>query len=628
MTDCNNVEADGCEVNLLTDRYNCGKCGEICLFANATPQCNQGTCEIAECTIGFADCNGDPADGCEVNVGTDPEHCSACDNVCIAPANREALCLGGSCVAGDCKEGFGDCNLDDADGCEIDLLTDAVHCGKCDNLCPAPANAQPACIKGACGVGTCDMGYDDCDNSIWSGCESDLANDSSHCGACQAACMPVAGGAPSCVMSQCVVGSCDAGLADCDNKVSTGCETDLKTSVQNCGACGNNCGAVANGTPACIGFACGIGSCNNGYDDCYGGAADGCETHLLTDLSHCGACSAPCANVANGTKSCSNGSCAIGSCDTGYADCDNNVGSGCEIDTNNNISHCGSCSNPCTPPSNASAACTNGTCGLGTCNSGYDDCNNNPGDGCEKAILSDPNNCGGCGIKCGSGSCSGGVCACNKNVLVIADDSASGSQVLTNALSAAGFTATQTAVPSYQYNGTNPALSSYGSVVLLAGGPASTSYTTDMPAGGQNALLSFVTSSGHGLVMTEWAAYQRSFNRWATLDPLVLLTRTAAYSGQTTYTVDGSFASHPLWVGLPASFAFASTSNVGTAKIAPFVTRVAGSTQAIDAVALRDAPIGRVVHIAHAGNYAPNGWTNANIQKLVANSVGWVARCP
>lgn len=26
-------------------------------------------------------------------------------------------------------------------------------------------------------------------------------------------------------------------------------------------------------------------------------------------------------------------------------------------------------------------------------------------------------------------------------------------------------------------------------------------------------------------------------------------------------------------------------------------------------------------------NYAPNGWSNANMQKLVTNAVGWVARC-
>ena len=107
----------------------------------------------------------------------------------------------------------------------------------------------------------------------------------------------------------------------------------------------------------------------------------------------------------------------------------------------------------------------------------------------------------------------------------------------------------------------------------------------------------------------------------------VLLTRSAAYSGQVTYSVDTAFLSHPLWAGLPATFTFASTSNVGTTKIGPFITRVASSGQAVDAVAISDSPTGRVVHIAHAGNYQPNGWTNTNMQQLVANAVGWAARC-
>jgi hypothetical protein len=220
------------------------------------------------------------------------------------------------------------------------------------------------------------------------------------------------------------------------------------------------------------------------------------------------------------------------------------------------------------------------------------------------------------------------ACTCSKKVLLIADDSATGTAALGTALTAAGYTVVQTAVPSYQYDGTNPALAGggYGSVIVLAGGPQSTAYQTDMPAGGQTAILNFV-NAGNGVVFTEWAAYQVANGHWLTLAPLVLLTRTNAYAGQTTYTIDPAFAAHPVWAGLPATFTFASTSNVGITKIASGVTRIAGSAQAIDAVAIRDAPVGRVVHVAHAGNYAPNGWSNPTIQKLIGNAAGWVARC-
>jgi hypothetical protein len=297
------------------------------------------------------------------------------------------------------------------------------------------------------------------------------------------------------------------------------------------------------------------------------------------------------------------------------------------VNIENDLANCGSCNAPCPVPPNASATCTAGACGLGSCNAGFSDCNKNPADGCEFNTLSDPMNCGGCGVVCGSGSCVNAACVCTKKVLVIADDSPSGTATLVTALTAAGYTVTQTAVPSYQYNGTNPALAGFGAVVLLAGGPGSTSFSTDMPVAGQAAIVSFVNTAGNGLVLTEWAAYQVASNRWQTLAPLVLLNRTVAYTGQVTYTVDPGFAGHPIWAGLPATFTFASNSNVGTANALNGATRIAGSAQALDAVAIRDVPVGRVVHVSHAGNYAPNGWTNSNVQKLIGNAVGWSARC-
>jgi hypothetical protein len=148
-----------------------------------------------------------------------------------------------------------------------------------------------------------------------------------------------------------------------------------------------------------------------------------------------------------------------------------------------------------------------------------------------------------------------------------------------------------------------------------------------MPAGGQTAIANFVAAS-NGLVLTEWAAKHVADGRWQTLKELVLLTRTVAFSGQVTYKVDPGFKTHPVWNGLQESFLFASTSNVGVTKVATGVKRLAGSPEAIDAVAIRDLPsVGRVVHLAHAGNYASNGWSNTSIQKLVANTLQWSARC-
>ncbi|MBI4701568.1 MAG: hypothetical protein HY744_10470 [Deltaproteobacteria bacterium] len=627
LTDCNGVPADGCEANLQMDRLNCGKCGVICLYANATAKCSSGECTIDTCKEGFADCNKKAEDGCEINIGTDPGYCGNCDTTCPVVGNHEPLCLGGVCASGECLPGYGECNGVPGDGCETDLLGDAVNCGVCLNACPAPPHAEPGCQGGACSVGACEAGWADCDQSIWSGCETELATSKENCGACKAACLAVPDGYAACKEGKCVLGGCDPGRADCNEKLSDGCEVDLATDVAHCGACEIACPDIAHGKPACVGFACGIGSCDANYADCFGGSSDGCETPLLTDLANCGACGAACASIDHGTRTCKSGSCEIASCDPGYDDCNKKLPDGCEINLAADLANCGACNNACPVPAHAAAACKGGVCGLGACDAGYANCDGKPDNGCEQKTGDDPNNCGGCGIKCGSGSCAGGLCVCNKKVLLVADDSVSGSTTLTTALGLAGYAVTQTSVPSYQYNGSNPALAGFGSVVLLAGGPNATSYSSDMPAGGQNAIVSFVNASGQGLVLTEWAAFQVAGGRWQTLAPLVLLTRTKAFSGQVTYAVDGAFAGHPIWTGLPASFALASTSNVGSTKIAPFVIRAAGSPEAIDAVAVRDAPVGRVVHVAHAGNYAPNGWTNSNMQKLVANAVGWVARC-
>ena len=46
----------------------------------------------AECAPDTADCNLDPADGCEVNLARDGDHCGACDVGC-----GMAVCVGGQC---------------------------------------------------------------------------------------------------------------------------------------------------------------------------------------------------------------------------------------------------------------------------------------------------------------------------------------------------------------------------------------------------------------------------------------------------------------------------------------------------------------------------------------------------
>ena len=66
------------------------------------------------------DCNGIAADGCEINVATDPNHCHACGNVCIAATHLHlvAVCVQLLGCFEECAPGWADCDSDWTNGCE------------------------------------------------------------------------------------------------------------------------------------------------------------------------------------------------------------------------------------------------------------------------------------------------------------------------------------------------------------------------------------------------------------------------------------------------------------------------------------------------------------------------------
>src|SRR5262249_12859470 len=118
-----------------------------------------------------------------------------------------------------------------------------------------------------------------------------LKNDVFNCGRCGTECAaPGANEYVTCVSGQCVY-DCGASAADCGD----GTCTDLSSSPDNCGACGNVCPAQA---PYCSAGTC--SDCGPGLTFC-GVCAD-----LDNDNQNCGACFVFCPD---GT-SCSGGVCA------------------------------------------------------------------------------------------------------------------------------------------------------------------------------------------------------------------------------------------------------------------------------------------------------------------------------
>ena len=117
-------------------------------------------------------------------------------------------------------------------------------------------------------------------------------NDPVNCGACGRVCS-APGAASACVDGACVMTTCMAGLGDCDREASNGCETNLGASAAHCGRCGNVC-SYARARAACTGGSCAIEACETGWGNCDGDVGNGCETDVLRSGAHCGRCGAAC----------------------------------------------------------------------------------------------------------------------------------------------------------------------------------------------------------------------------------------------------------------------------------------------------------------------------------------------
>lgn len=181
------------------------------------------------------------------------------------------------------------------------------------------------------------------------------------------------------------------------------------------GTCSCSNGQSCTSYLQCIKPSCTAGSCSSAPP--YGAhlTRDGCGVNVNDYCTCMWTQGQPCA----GSCSCTAGGTCSYACNSGLADCDGNFwGTGCEVNLNT-YNNCGSCGNVCpdTYGTNGYPVCTNGVCGNTQCGSGYSDCDNNPSNGCEANLNTDPNNCQTCGnvcpdtyTVCGNPTCTNGVC--------------------------------------------------------------------------------------------------------------------------------------------------------------------------------------------------------------------------
>jgi hypothetical protein len=317
-------------------------------------------------------------------------------------------------------------------GLSIALLASLIAgCG--DN---SSATCDPACGPGlTCSAGTCvagdlagsskDFAVQMGDMPASNGCNPACSGSTPYCNSSNV-CVP-------CLMSsQCqpgqvckVVGNTSACVPGCtDDSRCTGgpdggagtqkcCDgqcIDVGRDPQNCGACGMACG-VQHSTASCTNGACVPGKCLSGWGDCNMDPKDGCETNLHVDPNNCTACGMKCA-VPNGIAACSDG-CYLGACTFGWDDCNNDTKDGCETSTLSDPKNCGGCGMPCKNIAHTTIACVNASCALTKCDQGWSDCDKNPMNGCEVATGTDAANCGACGAACGQGQvCINSSCTC------------------------------------------------------------------------------------------------------------------------------------------------------------------------------------------------------------------------
>jgi hypothetical protein len=333
----------GC-VDTSSDLGNCGGCGKACTVANGGGTCELGLCKVASCTAGFDDCNHDASDGCEKSLKTALD-CGACGVPCLVNGSPGS-CATGQCKVSSCPALTEDCDGNAANGCETSLET-LTNCGACGQSC-SRANADATCAGGKCAIAKCKAPFGDCDGQDANGCETNTSINKDHCGGCGKLCdLPHA--SSICNAGACQILSCAAGWTNCNPDQNDGCETDTFNDTSNCGGCALPC-KPPNAAGACSNGKCKVASCSAGWDDCNKDPQDGCEVHLGTNAKNCGGCGRACSNSHTLSLACSGGKCAS-SCQLGWGNCNMpgypNTDDGCERTVSQNDKSCGSCSNDC-----------------------------------------------------------------------------------------------------------------------------------------------------------------------------------------------------------------------------------------------------------------------------------------
>ena len=258
----------GKAINGCNAATQCGECsnGEIC-GGGGENKCGAKTCKPLTCTQVEASC-GLVSDGC-----ADVLDCGSCP----AP-----LSCGGAGTPNQCSCSPRTCTqLGASCGTAPDGCGGVADCGTCPDGQTCGAAGPNQCGIGNCAIKTCSQAGASC------GIVSDGCGDVLDCGSCAAP--NVCGGAGVANQCGCANKTCGQLQASC-GALAGGCGTDV-----DCGSCpaddtcggggiANHCGCpceLPHAITSCAGTPCHIQYCEDGWGDCDGSQATGCEMELL-----------------------------------------------------------------------------------------------------------------------------------------------------------------------------------------------------------------------------------------------------------------------------------------------------------------------------------------------------------